>query len=313
MAAFRRSTARAAAIDWASGSGAAEHVAARMIGRWRDGTPLLPHGVSGAAAATAVAEANEFGFTADPHGFGCPIGSHIRRANPRDSLQPDSTAALRSANRHRLLRRGRPYGPPLPAAETRNDGRDRGMAFICLNSDIERQFEFVQQNWVNNPSFGGLYAECDPLIGTSPGGSGRLTMQANGVRERMNGIGQFVTVKGGGYFFLPGMSALRYLSSLDGSPRLPAGQLAPQPLAPAPPPPRFPSALRRALTRAEGTLRSIRSIWGARFPLLLAAALVGLAIAPLAEPSLATSLFVMDRVGIAAAALLAVAQRLRRS
>ena len=307
VSAFRRSTARAAgASDWATGSATAEQAAARMVGRWRDGTPLMAHNSSDhGASARAAADASQFGFANDQHGFGCPIGSHIRRANPRDSLQPDSSVALNSANRHRLLRRGRPYGDPLPPASARDDGKERGMVFICLNSDIERQFEFVQQNWINNPSFGGLYAERDPVMGTVSATGGSLTVQANAVRERINGFGQFVTVKGGDYFFLPGMSALRYLSSLEGSLRLPAGQVPPRLPAAVPPPPQFPNALRRALTSTEGTLRSVRSMWTARYPLLLAASLVLLAIAPARLPVVATSLFVTDRVGMAAIALLA--------
>jgi hypothetical protein len=97
--------------------------------------------------------------------FGCPIGAHIRRANPRDSLGAGGAAAEASANRHRLVRRGRSYGPPLPPGEVNDDEVERGLMFVCLNADIERQFEFVQQNWINNPAFGGLYAERDPLVG----------------------------------------------------------------------------------------------------------------------------------------------------
>jgi Dyp-type peroxidase family len=305
--AFRRCTAKAAgAADWETGSATAEQIAARMMGRWRDGTPLLAQASgAGAASPDALATANQFGFARDQHGFGCPIGSHIRRANPRDSLQPDSSVALNSANRHRLLRRGRPYGDPLPPGSARDDGQERGMAFICLNSDIERQFEFVQQNWINNPSFGGLYAERDPVMGTVTGSGGSLTVQANAVRERMNGFGQFVTVKGGDYFFLPGMSALRYLSSLDGTLRLPAGQVPARLPAPAPPPPQRANALRRALTGIEGQLRTVRSLWSARYPVLLAAALVALAIAPARVPAVALSLFVTDRVGTAVVSALA--------
>ena len=102
--------------------------------------------------------------------------------------------------------------------------------FLCLNSDIERQFEFVQQTWVNNPVFGGLNGEVDPLIGNinrtetssvdpnPPAGEAQpdaiFTVQADPLRTRVHDLKRFVTVKGGAYFFLPSIRALRYLASL---------------------------------------------------------------------------------------------------
>jgi deferrochelatase/peroxidase EfeB len=141
------------------------------------------------------------------------MGSHIRRANPRDALGPDSATALNSANRHRILRRGRSYGHRLDNPMV-NDGGERGLHFICLNSDIERQFEFVQQTWINNPVFGGLDGEVDPLVGNLPKGDCIFTVQGQPLRTRVHGLSRFVTVKGGAYFFLPSMRALKYLASL---------------------------------------------------------------------------------------------------
>ena len=212
VAAFRAFTAKTAGANgppYHPSAGA--RVGAHIVGRWRDGEPLTAVNAPGR-------DTNEFTFSADAHGFSCPIGSHVRRANPRDSLLDQSSAALASANRHRLLRRGRTYGPPLALDAHGHDDRERGLVFMCLNSDIERQFEFVQQNWLNNPCFGGLYDERDPLVSPQPNGGGRLTLQADGVRERIGGIGQYVTVKCGGYFFMPGLSALRYLAHGDAAP-----------------------------------------------------------------------------------------------
>jgi len=180
-----------------------------------------------------LSDADDFGYRdSDAQGFKCPIGSHVRRSNPRDSVGPDGPTALKTANRHRILRRGRSYGhsPKDPRVE---DNVDRGLLFLCLNSDIERQFEFVQQTWVNNPVFGGLNGEVDPLIGntdkteTSPvnpiqGNSDNgepqrdaiFTIQADPLRTRVHNLERFVTVKGGAYFFLPSIRALRYLASL---------------------------------------------------------------------------------------------------
>ena len=149
VAAFRRFLSRAADADHRTP--AAEAVAARVVGRWRDGTLV------GSDPREPAEASNEFGFANDPYGFGCPIGAHLRRANPRDSFAADAMTAFRSTNQHRLLRRGRPYGPVLDEDRSDDDGRDRGLVFIGLNSDIERQFEFVQQNWINNSTFGRLY------------------------------------------------------------------------------------------------------------------------------------------------------------
>jgi Dyp-type peroxidase family len=159
-------------------------MAARFIGRWPDGRPLVSGGK----------HENDFNFdkTGDREGFSCPIGAHIRRANPRDGR----------TNRHRILRRGRMY----------DDGGERGLLFMCLNADLERQFEFIQQRWVNQPAFGGLYKETDPLIGQQPFPKSRATFQNALLRQRVCDVPQFVGVKGGGYFFLPGINALKYLA-----------------------------------------------------------------------------------------------------
>jgi Dyp-type peroxidase family len=289
VAAFRAFTAKASGANgppYHPSAGA--RVGAHIVGRWRDGVPLTAVNAPGR-------NTNEFTFSGDAHGFSCPIGSHVRRANPRDSLLDVPSAALASANRHRLLRRGRTYGPPLALDAHGHDDRERGLVFMCLNSDIERQFEFVQQNWLNNPCFGGLYDERDPLVSPQPNGGGRLTLQADGVRERIGGIGQYVTVKCGGYFFMPGLSALRYLAHGDAvSPpvlssaaalaadprrvevrtelrRLPAGEAARAAHAAAV---QRPSLLYRMLSWAEDVLPKVRTLWAARFPLLLAAVLV---------------------------------------
>ena len=190
---------------------ASNRLAAKFVGRWPEGAPLV---LSPDADNPALGKANDFGYRdTDARGFRCPIGSHIRRANPRDTLGPDAKTALKSANRHRILRRGRSYGQ-RPADRRVDDGLERGLHFICLNSDIERQFEFVQQTWVNNPVFGGLDGEVDPLIGNLNKGDALMTVQADPLRTRIHNLRRFVTVKGGAYFFLPSIRALRYLSSL---------------------------------------------------------------------------------------------------
>jgi deferrochelatase/peroxidase EfeB len=177
-----------------------------------------------------MAEDDDFLYyrSADPHGLRCPIGAHIRRTNPRDALDPapGSDRSIEVGLRHLLLRRGRTYGAPLadsldPAdlLAAAEDGVERGLHFICFYAHPGRQFEFVQHTWVNNPKFDGLYADDDPLIGARGAGThteaGTFTVQAEPVRRRVNNLPRFVETRGGAYFFLPGIRALRYLARLS--------------------------------------------------------------------------------------------------
>jgi len=195
----------------ASNPDARDRLGAKFVGRWKSGAPLV---LSPKSDNPALRDENNFAyFDKDPHGLACPIGSHIRRSNPRDALGPDPPTALNSANRHRILRRGRSYGRHLENPMV-DDGADRGLHFICLNSDIERQFEFVQQTWINNPVFAGLDGEVDPLVGNLKKGDAIFTVQAEPLRHRVHNLSRFVVVKGGSYFFLPSIRALKYLASL---------------------------------------------------------------------------------------------------
>jgi deferrochelatase/peroxidase EfeB len=127
---------------------------------------------------------------------------------------------------HRILRRGRAYGSSLPVEEAIRPGGpdddERGLYFIGLNANIARQFEFVQSAWLVGTKFGGLAEESDPLMGTRERIAGRPVAdtfslpQHTGVRRRLTGLPQFVTVRGGAYFFLPGIRALRYLTGFGG-------------------------------------------------------------------------------------------------
>jgi len=190
---------------------ARERLGAKFVGRYKSGAPLA---LSPQHDNPALQNENNFNYyRQDPHGVACPIGSHIRRANPRDSLGPDPATALNSANRHRILRRGRSYGHRLENVMV-DDGAERGLHFICLNSDIERQLEFVQQTWINSPVFAGLDGEVDPLVGNLKKGDSIFTVQSERLRQRVHGLSRFVVVKGGAYFFLPGVRALKYLASL---------------------------------------------------------------------------------------------------
>jgi Dyp-type peroxidase family len=195
-----------------SSRAAQEKLGAKIVGRWKSGTPLTNHPHTDPVVPPAVNQDNNFSFAAkDDAGFGCPIGAHIRRTNPRDSLFDDPEVSLRTVKRHRIIRRGRSYGD-RSANVYINDGKERGLHFICLNSNIERQFEFIQQSWANNPSFDALNNETDPLIGQRNEGN-VFSMQGCPARTRIHNLPEFVTTKGGAYFFMPGIAALKKIAT----------------------------------------------------------------------------------------------------
>jgi Dyp-type peroxidase family len=179
-------------------------VAEKMVGRTLDGLPLADPG----------AGLGPFGYAGDLRGHGCPVGAHVRRTNPREALPGGLEASLIVSRRHRILRRGRSYGPPL-GETTRDDGVPRGLAFLCVNANLRRQFEFIQQAWAANPKFAELADEDDPIIGQRAFTRSVFTMPGEPVRRRVTELPTFVTVKGGGYFFLPGVRVLQFLASGD--------------------------------------------------------------------------------------------------
>lgn len=174
----------------------AEWLAAKIVGRWRDGTPLVrsPLGPEGDGATRDAL--NDFTYGGDPDGFRCPIGAHIRRTNPRDSLDSE----WRFTNRHRIIRRGMPY-----AANGRAE--KPGLMFVCFQACIERQFEFVQSQWMGDGNFFGLGSDPDFIAGPE---EGKMTIQ--GRPPRFVPMRRFVTTRGGEYFFVPGIAALRHLA-----------------------------------------------------------------------------------------------------
>jgi Dyp-type peroxidase family len=190
-------------------------LAAQIVGRWPDGEPLV---LAPGGPRETLEPTDDFRYhRLDPGGLRCPLGAHIRRAHPRDTLdpQPGTGRSIALDKLHRLLRRGRGYGAPIGLDAALNGGApdddERGLHFICLCANIARQFEFVQHTWLNNPKFNGLYDDPDPLLG--PAGR-QLTVQSRPVNRRVRELPSFVGVRGGGYFFLPGVRAVRYLASL---------------------------------------------------------------------------------------------------
>ena len=213
-------------------------LAAAMVGRSLSGQPLVPT-LKAEGEEDGAHDLNNFTYQDDPRGILCPLGAHIRRANPRtadlppgdpgvvswltrtlgfnaQALDQDRVASTRF---HRLLRRGRAYRVEPAANEA-----EIGLHFVCLGASIARQFEFVQSAWLNSAHFDGLHNESDPMLGNRvPAPDGTATdsfsmPHTQGPDQRLSGLPQFVTVRGGAYFFLPGIRALRYLASLGDTP-----------------------------------------------------------------------------------------------
>jgi Dyp-type peroxidase family len=194
-------------------------LASKMVGRWPNGNPLTVDNPD----EPPTEELNDFLYKkGDKDGFRCPIGSHARKSNPRDGIDTDPITSLQVARRHRILRRGRSYGPPLSPAMTPQKMREapdhhkRGLYFICFNANIGRQFEFIQHTWDNNPKFDGLYKDIDPIIGfpytEGQYTPGEFTIPGQPVRKKVFNIPQFVFVKGGAYFFMPAITSLKIIS-----------------------------------------------------------------------------------------------------
>ncbi|WP_197740334.1 Dyp-type peroxidase [Paenibacillus odorifer] len=188
-----------------------ELLAAKMVGRWPSGAPLsLAPEADDPALGEDVSRRNAFTYGDDHKGLKCPVSSHIRRAYPRDSLQ-DSVV---NVNIHRLLRRSTMYGPILPKGVMEDDGQDRGLIFAGICSSLSRQFEFIKTDWLNGGNFAGMSTEKDPITGKNEG-EGMFTIPDKPIRHRMKEIPSFSITKGGEYFFVPSMTALRWMAELD--------------------------------------------------------------------------------------------------
>ena len=184
-----------------------ELVAAKLMGRWRSGAPLvLAPEKDDPELGADLQRNNDFNYKQmDPFGYAAPLGSHMRRMNPRD------TAA--NMNRHRMIRRGATYGPLLPE-DAPEDGVERGIAAFVICASLIRQFEFAQNVWANDRNFHELGNERDPIIGNQDG-TLEYKIPKRPIRKKITGLPAFTTVRGGAYFFLPGIKALRYLATLE--------------------------------------------------------------------------------------------------
>jgi Dyp-type peroxidase family len=194
---------------------AKEKLAAKFIGRWRDGTPIeLSPDQPNPAIAQDPNQSTNFRYGKDAEGTRCPVGAHIRRVHPRDAFGFEG----RLINRRRITRRGLPYGPyadehdpnaPQDAAAL--DAIDRGVIFMALNANLSRQFEFVQQQWIAYGNDAHLGNEKDLLIG-SHGDGEQFAIQGDTTAANpplfCTALPNFVELRGGDYFFLPSITAL---------------------------------------------------------------------------------------------------------
>jgi deferrochelatase/peroxidase EfeB len=219
-------------------------LAEKMVGRQMSGDSLVPttsQKISGVGPDPNDIQRNQFTFDGDADGTRCPLGAHARRANPRNADYPSGTNGLvsrfirllgfgkksmgedivASTRFHRLIRRGREYGAKLSPDQRFQprlpDEAPSGLHFVCLNANIGRQFEFVQSAWLMSSKFDGLNEESDPLLGNREAVSGcpvdRFSIPVEGgVRQQIRGVPRFIAVRGGAYFFLPGVRALRYIA-----------------------------------------------------------------------------------------------------
>lgn len=183
-----------------------ELIAAKLMGRWRSGAPLVlaPEKDDPQLGANPQRN-NDFAYKEqDPHGYAVPLGSHIRRMNPRDTTT--------NMNRRRMIRRGSTYGPYLPE-NMPDDGQERGIAAFILCASLIRQYEFAQNVWINDKNFHELKNERDPIVGNQDG-TLEFKIPRRPIRKTITGLPSFTTLRGGAYFFLPGLKALKHLAKL---------------------------------------------------------------------------------------------------
>ena len=197
-----------------------ELVAAKLLGRWRNGVPLtLAPDTPETDPPISDHRLNEFDYAPGPahttyyddvDGRRCPVGAHIRRLNPRGSL------VMGKPHSRRLVRRGMPYGPPYDAGDA-DDGTERGLMGLFICGDLEMQYEFILRVWANEDiSTHGLRGTRDPIIGAQPAIGGPFVVRTDDSRDPivLTGLQRLVQTRGSVYVLIPGIAGLRYLSSL---------------------------------------------------------------------------------------------------
>lgn len=187
-----------------------EKLAAKMVGRWRSGAPLVlsPDHDDPELGADPLRN-NDFDFSGDEHGFMCPHASHIRRLNPRDSQMTIMT----DVNIHRIIRRSSTFGPKWTPEVTAKDDekKDRGIFFIFISARAYDTIEFLQQEWINRGNFIDLGGERDPVVALQDD-EGIFTIPDPPVRRRLHGMTTYNQLRGGEYLFMPSLTALSWIA-----------------------------------------------------------------------------------------------------
>lgn len=190
-------------------AGSRKRLAAQFFGRWPNGTSLVRSPATERSTAGAESEAtlNDFRYAEeDPSGRKCPLGAHVRRSNPRD------IGGRNDVRHHRILRRGMAFGGRLLGPGEVSDGEPRGILFMAVNARIDLQFEVVQGDWLNRGEFlGQAGLDRCPITGANNKGTASRFVEAGAVAP-VTGLPSFVTLRGGDYFFAPGIAALEGLA-----------------------------------------------------------------------------------------------------
>ncbi len=189
-----------------------EFLAAKMIGRWPSGAPLmLAPDADQPELGSDLQRMNNFLYMngGDSSALRCPLGAHIRRMNPRDTTLPVMT----DVRLHRIIRHGTAYGPPLPEGVLEDDGQARGIFFIFISATAPDTYEFLKKEWINDGNFLGLGTERDPICGTHEGTS-QFTIPMKPLRRKVPMLESFTQTLGGEYGFMPSLTALKWLSEL---------------------------------------------------------------------------------------------------
>ena len=203
-----------------------EWIAAKLCGRWRSGAPLtlFPNADDPQRDVASIERYNSFDYikTAqfspsedydDKFGNVCPIGSHIRRMNPRHAK-----VAGNSGLTHRIVRRGLPYGPAYDPANP-DDGIARGLMGIFIGASLSNQFEFLMKHWANDGGFAGVGQTKDPILGANNPEDSKFVIPVAGEKPVvLRGFSRFVRTRGSAYCFLPSVTALKYLAGLPSPP-----------------------------------------------------------------------------------------------
>ena len=201
-----------------------ELLAAKTLGRWRNGVPLaLSPDTDSPAGGITPEQLNDFDYvnadgSGDPRGLLCPVGAHIRRVNPRGAPVPGQGIPGGSNNTHRLIRRGMPYGPAYDPSVP-YDGVDRGLLGYFICSYIENQYEFVLKEWVESGEFAGRLhlnpKAKDVIVGANdPAESVFEIPQASGPPVKFTGFSHFITTQAAAYCLLPSITALKWIAAI---------------------------------------------------------------------------------------------------